>query len=128
MTAADSELDAAPADEAADCCVPSRRGLLPAAEAERLSMMFKAMGDPTRVQVVRLLADVAELCVCDINVNFPLEPSTMSHHLRVLREAGFITSRRRGLWVFYRLEPGAEATVRRMLGPATDRAAAGSAR
>ncbi|MDE3074438.1 MAG: helix-turn-helix transcriptional regulator [Chloroflexota bacterium] len=98
-----------------ECCEPTARRVLPQAEASRLASLFKALSDPTRVQVLRMLAEVPELCVCDINANFSLEPSTMSHHLKVLREAGFLASERRGLWVYYRLEPGAEATVRKVL-------------
>ena len=95
-----------------ECCTPTERHLLGGDEAGRHATTFKALADPTRVQIVSLLAEVAELCVCDINANFALEGSTMSHHLKVLREAGLISSEKRGLWVFYRLRPRALDTIR----------------
>ena len=62
-----------------------------------------------------LIGAVVVGLLCDINANFSLEPSTMSHHLKVLRDAGFLTNNKRGLWVFYKLDPAAEPAVRRML-------------
>ncbi len=101
------------ASAAADeCCTPTERRLLGEGEAAGHATTFRALADPTRVQIVWLLAEVAELCVCDINTNFALEASTMSHHLKVLREAGLISSEKRGLWVFYRLRPRALDTIR----------------
>jgi ArsR family transcriptional regulator len=101
--------------QGANCCQPTERPVLPDGEAIRLASMFKVLGDATRVQIVRMLADAPELCVCDISANFSLEPSTMSHHLKVLRDAGFVTSERRGTWLFYRLDRSAEAMVRKIL-------------
>ncbi len=94
------------------CCAPTDRPVLSDAAAFRFSTVFKALSDPTRVKVVSLLAEVGELCVCDIKANFDLGPSTMSHNLKVLREAGLLRADKRGLWIFYRLEPGALAMLR----------------
>ncbi|HUZ77872.1 MAG TPA: metalloregulator ArsR/SmtB family transcription factor [Chloroflexota bacterium] len=94
------------------CCTPAERPVLADVEAARFASTFKALADPTRVKIVRLLADAGELCVCDINTNFELEDSTMSHHLKVLREAGLLAADKRGLWVFYRLIPETLAMVR----------------
>ena len=97
------------------CCTPAHRPLLEDREAVRFAILFRALGDPTRVKIVRLLASEPELCVCDINANFALEASTMSHHLRVLGEAGVIRGDKRGRWVFYRLQPAALAVLREFL-------------
>jgi len=94
------------------CCEPAERPVLADVEAARFANTFKALADPTRVKIVRLLAEAGELCVCDINTNFELEPSTMSHHLKVLREASLLSADKRGLWVFYRLIPETLATLR----------------
>ena len=104
----------APALLAEERCQVSARAVLPEAEAAALAHTFKALADPTRVRIVRLLAEADELCVCEINGNFDLEDSTMSHHLRVLREAGLIASDKRGLWVFYRLVPHSLAAIGRL--------------
>lgn len=65
---------------------------------------FRALGDETRVRIVRLLADHADpVCVCQIEAAFSLAQPTISHHLRVLRQAELVTTERRGVWVYYRL-------------------------
>jgi ArsR family transcriptional regulator, arsenate/arsenite/antimonite-responsive transcriptional repressor len=107
VSAAVEELTAA----AEACCTPAERPVLADVEAVRFANTFKALADPTRVKIVRLLAEAGELCVCDINVNFELEPSTMSHHLKVLREAGLLAADKRGLWIFYRLVPETLSTL-----------------
>jgi ArsR family transcriptional regulator len=74
--------------------------------------LFKALADSTRVEIVALLADAREpLCACDIEGHFELSQATVSHHLKILREAGVLTSERRGTWIFYSLEP---STVERL--------------
>jgi ArsR family transcriptional regulator, arsenate/arsenite/antimonite-responsive transcriptional repressor len=100
--------------QAEDCCAPTTRQLLDRGEADGYAAFFRALSDPTRVQIVRLLASIDELCVCDINANFQLEASTMSHHLKTLRDAGLISSTKRGLWVFYRLERQTIETTRQL--------------
>jgi ArsR family transcriptional regulator len=73
--------------------------------------MFKALSDPTRVAIVNRLA-AAECCVCDLNAAFELSQPTISHHLKVLREAGLVDSTRRGTWAYYRLVPEALDALR----------------
>lgn len=70
--------------------------------------MFKALGDPVRLRLLSLIASHAggEVCVCDLTPRFALTAPTISHHLRVLREAGLIDCERRGTWVYYWLNPG----------------------
>ena len=77
-------------------------------QAGPLAATFKALGDPVRLRLVSLIASHAggEVCVCDLTGPFDLTGPTISHHLRVLREAGVIDCERRGTWVYYRLVPG----------------------
>lgn len=88
------------------CCPPLAERPLSAAEAERTAAMFKALGDPVRLRLFSLIASSpgGEACVCaisDVGVSQP----TVSHHLKKLREAGLLTSQRRGTWVYYRVAP-----------------------
>ena len=70
--------------------------------------LFKAVGDPCRLRILATLARADhEVCVCDFTAALPLNQPTVSHHLRVLREAGLVTSERRGTWVYYQLAPDA---------------------
>lgn len=68
---------------------------------------FAALADPTRLAIVRELAGAPEVCACDFTSCCDVRQPTVSHHLRVLREAGIIESERRGTWIFYRMAPGA---------------------
>jgi ArsR family transcriptional regulator len=97
-----------PAD-AVGCCAPLAREPLSAAQAVELAKVFKAMGDPVRLRLLSLIAshDGGEACVCDLTGVFDLTGPTISHHLKVLREAGLITGERRGTWVYYRVLPDA---------------------
>ena len=96
------------------CCGPATRPLA-AAQAESLAARFKALADPTRVAIVNRLAQ-GECCVCDLNAAFDLSQPTISHHLRVLRDAGLVDSTRRGTWAYYRLVPDAVGRLRQTLG------------
>jgi len=98
------------------CCGPSTPPLA-APEASALADKFKALADPARVTIVNQLAAAAdEVCVCDLNAALDLSQPTVSHHLRVLREAGLVESTRRGTWAFYRLVPEAIEQLRGTLG------------
>lgn len=80
----------------------------PLAETEREQMVaaFRALGDPTRLEIFRLLAaQAAPLCACDVVDRFGLSQPTISHHLRILREAGLVTVSRRGVWAWYAPDP-----------------------
>ena len=79
------------------------------ASAAGLALVFKALGDPVRLRLVSLIGarEGGEVCVCDLTSAFDLSQPTISHHLKVLREAGLIDSERRGTWVYYRLVPTA---------------------
>jgi DNA-binding transcriptional ArsR family regulator len=95
-----------------DCCPPaSTPRPLAADERHRLVTMFRALGDPTRLEVLRLIAAQPEpLCVCDVVSQFNVSQPTISHHLKVLREAGLVVVSRRGTWAYYAVDPrGLEA-------------------
>ena len=86
-------------------------------EAVDLARGFKALGDPVRLRLLSLIAARAggEVCVCDLTDAFTLTGPTISHHLRVLREAGLVDCQRRGTWVYYRVVPAALAALSRLL-------------
>ena len=69
--------------------------------------MFKALGDPVRLRLLSMIASTAEICVCDLTDAFELSGPTISHHLRVLREAGLVDCERRATWVYYWVKPEA---------------------
>lgn len=98
------------------CCGPDVAAL-PHAAAERVATSFKALADPTRVAIVNRLAQAEETCVCDLTAAFDLAQPTISHHLKVLREAGLVASTRRGTWAYYRVERAALAQLARTLEP-----------
>jgi len=91
------------------CAIPLVREPIDEAAAARLAQMFKALADPVRLRLVSLIGahQGGEVCVCELTEAFELTQPTISHHLKVLREAGIIDSERRGTWVYYRLEPAA---------------------
>jgi ArsR family transcriptional regulator len=103
---------AAPAAVEATECTPKRRRTK-ARNLQPYASLFKALADSTRVEIVALLAEAREpLCACDIEGHFELAQATVSHHLKILREAGVLTSERRGTWIFYSLEPTALERMR----------------
>ncbi len=92
-------------DGVAGCCPGLLTAPLVADEAGELARVFKALGDPVRLQLLSMIASRAggEVCVCDLTPAFDLSQPTISHHLKLLREAGLIDGERRGTWVYYRL-------------------------
>lgn len=99
-----TELPIAPVGIAA-CCSPLTGGVLDDESAQRLARVFKALGDPTRVRLVSLIAaaDDAEACICDLTDPVGLSQPTVSHHMKLLVEAGLVTREQRGKWAYYRL-------------------------
>ena len=97
------------------CCGPDTLPL-PEPARHELAARFKALADPTRVAIVNCLAAADEVCVCDLNARFELSQPTISHHLKILREAGLVDSTRRGTWAYYRLVPEAIESLRGALG------------
>ncbi len=101
------------------CCeTPNEPIALPATERERMVAAFKALADPTRLDVFRLIAaQEAPLCACDVVDRFAVSQPTISHHLKVLRDCGLVTSERRGTWVYYRLRPEVIGSLADVLVP-----------
>jgi ArsR family transcriptional regulator len=92
-----------------ECCTPTTRDALTEAQAASLARVFKALADPVRLRLLSMItgAEGGEACVCELTVGFAVSGPTISHHLKVLREAGLIEGERRGTWIYYRAVPGA---------------------
>ncbi len=111
----------------APCCTPLIDKELTEAAAATLAKAFKALGDPVRLRLLSLIAARtgtrveaspgagAEVCVCELTEAFDVKGPTISHHLRILREAGLIDCERRGTWVYYWIVPGALAPLSQLL-------------
>lgn len=97
------------------CCAPLMHEPLAGTDAVDLAPLFKALGDPVRLRLMSMIGSHAggEACVCDLTGTFDLSAPTISHHLKVLRESGLVSSERRGTWVYYRANP---AVIARMSG------------
>ena len=109
-----------PASDPVDlCCSPVVGRALTAGEAERLAGLLKAVADPTRLRLISLVAAHAdaEACVCDLTGPVGLAQPTVSHHLRVLVDAGILTRQQRGRWAYYRLVPSALDTLAGLIAP-----------
>ena len=90
------------------CCEPVAYPAIERAEAERMARAAKALGDPVRMQLVDVLRKHAgRVCVCELVPLFDLSQPTVSHHLKVLRDAGIVGSERQGLWAYYYVVPDA---------------------
>jgi ArsR family transcriptional regulator, arsenate/arsenite/antimonite-responsive transcriptional repressor len=90
------------------CCVPVVYPDVDRTAAARISSIAKALGDPIRMQLVDVLRKHAgKVCVCELVPLFDLSQPTVSHHLKVLRDAGIVGSERRGLWAYYYVNPDA---------------------
>src|SRR5947209_1664641 len=98
------------------CCEPVVYPDVARREAERLAALAKALGDPIRLQLVDVLRKHAgKVCVCELTPLFDVGQPTVSHHLKVLREAGIVDSERRGLWAYYYVLPDALEELNRWL-------------
>ena len=100
------------------CCSPLVQEPIGAEEAERIAPLLKAIADPVRLRRLSLVAShtEGEACVCDLNDAFDLSQPTISHHLKVLHEAGLVQREKRGVWVYYRAKPEALADLAALLG------------
>ena len=90
-------------------CAPLLREPITPAQAAELARLLKALADPTRLRLVSMVAahDNAEACVCDLTEPLGLTQPTISHHLKILVDAGIFTRDKRGVWAFYALVPAA---------------------
>ncbi|MEU8717646.1 metalloregulator ArsR/SmtB family transcription factor [Streptomyces sp. NPDC048663] len=93
----------------AACCPGLSAAPLDEDQAADLAKLFKALGDPVRLRLMSMIAssgEGGEVCVCELTPAFDLSQPTISHHLKLLRQAGLIDCERRGTWVYYRILPG----------------------
>lgn len=105
--------------DAAACCSPVTGGVLTPDEAERIARTFKALGDPTRVRLLSLIAASGdgEACICDLTEPVGLSQPTVSHHMKLLVDAGLATREQRGRWAYYRVVADALEQASRTLRP-----------
>jgi ArsR family transcriptional regulator, arsenate/arsenite/antimonite-responsive transcriptional repressor len=111
-----------PADTVA-CCSPLTAQPMSQERAEQAAPLLKALADPVRLRLMSLIASHAdgEACVCELNDAFELSQPTISHHLKVLHDAGLVDRDRRGVWAYYRVKPEALASIAALVAdpPAT---------
>ena len=112
-----SLLELSPVETVA-CCAPLTKEPLSAQAAEWIAPLIKALADPVRLRLLSLVASHAdgEACVCDLNDAFDLSQPTISHHLKVLHEAGLLDRSKRGVWVYYRVVPAAMSDLGALIG------------
>jgi len=103
--------------EAAPCCTPLTNETIDPERAVDLAKKLKALADPTRLRLVSLVAasEGDGACVCDLIEPVGLSQPTVSHHLKILTEAGFLTRRKRGTWAYFNLVPGALGELSQLL-------------
>ena len=101
------------------CCEPLTYEPLPQAGADELAPLFKALADPMRLRLLSMIAchPGGESCLCDLTPAFDMTAPSISYHLKILREAGLISSERRGTWVYYRVNPDVMARMSAVLVP-----------
>jgi len=104
--------------DTAACCPPLSREPLTAEQAELVAPQLKALAEPVRLRLMSLIASHpgGEACVCDLNEAFDLTQPTISHHLKVLHEAGLLDREKRGVWVYYRARTQALASLGALIG------------
>lgn len=93
------------------CCSPVLTTVLDDHEAEVLTTRLKALADPSRLRIVSLVSQAGELCGCDLTEPLGLSQPTVSHHLKVLTEAGVLTREQRGKWAWYAVDDTGMAAV-----------------
>jgi ArsR family transcriptional regulator, arsenate/arsenite/antimonite-responsive transcriptional repressor len=106
-----------PADTAA-CCSPLTSEPLTMEQARQVAPMLKALADPVRLRLLSLVAshEDGEACICELNDAFELSQPTISHHMKVLHQAGLVDRDKRGVWVYYRIRPQALASLGTLIG------------
>ena len=100
-----------------DCCSPVTGRAMSQADAVRLAAALKAVADPARLRLISLVASsqTSEVCVCDFTGSIGLSQPTVSHHLKILVDAGVLAREQRGKWAYYRLVPDALDTLGRLI-------------
>ena len=107
-------------DQALACCAPLAREAMGEAEARQVAPLLKALADPVRLRLMSLVLSHAggEACVCDLTPQFDLSQPTVSHHLKVLHEAGLLDRDKRGVWVYYKVRGEALSDLAKLIGGA----------
>ena len=102
-------MDLLPVRDVTACCAPLTREAMTQENAANLASSLKALADPARLRIISMVAahEDAEACVCDLTEPLGLGQPTVSHHLKILVEAGYLTRSKRGTWAYYKLVPGA---------------------
>ena len=102
------------------CCTPLTGDVISPGDAEQLAHKFKALGDPTRVRLLSLIAahEGGEACICDLIDPVGLSQPTVSHHMKQLADAGLVTRTQRGKWAYYRIVDDAFASLSAAIRPA----------
>ena len=97
-----------------ECCSPILSEAIEGPQAVDLAQGFKVLGDPARLKILSLISNQpeAEVCVCDLVEPLGLKQPTVSHHLKVLQEAGLVAREKRGTWAYYRLVPESVQALR----------------
>lgn len=110
-----------PVDASGACCAPLVREAADPQTAAELARVFKALSDPTRVRLLSVIAahDGGEACVCDLTEPVGLSQPTVSHHLKLMVDAGLLTRDQRGKWAYYSVVPGALNRLGALLTDAT---------
>ncbi len=108
MPSAPPAIDLIPLRDLQACCAPITREVLSPENAESLARSMKALADPARLRLLSMVAahEDGEACVCDLTDPLGLSQPTVSHHLKVLTDAGFLSRSKRGTWAYYRIVPG----------------------
>lgn len=108
------------AEITSECCPPLLEAPLAIADADQLAAAFRVLGDPARLRLLSLIATSpgAEACVCELIDPLGLSQPTVSHHLKVLFEAGLLERTKKGTWVYYRLAPAPLQWLQEALAPA----------
>ncbi len=104
--------------ETAACCSPLSAQALSMEQAEQVAPLLKALADPVRLRLMSLVASHpgGEACVCDLGDTFDLSQPTISHHLKVLHDAGLVDREKRGVWVYYRARSEALISLSTLIG------------
>lgn len=109
-----------PVIDSTACCSPLTRSAMSQSQADDLAKSLKAIADPARLRLLSIIAasEGQEACVCDLTEPLNIGQPTVSHHLKVLTDAGFVTRSKRGTWAYFALVPGALDSLSRLLATA----------
>lgn len=112
-----SLMELLPVRDVTACCGPLTREAISDENAANLASSLRALADPARLRIISMVAahENAEACVCDLTEPLGLGQPTVSHHLKILVDAGFLSRSKRGTWAYYNLVPGALDSIARLL-------------